>query len=252
MMPGHNPVLYVEELRRLPLIARRPGAPGTVFVYRSAGGRLSAPRGGYTAGELWWRGPYLVYEVDVRPSPVEFELEVATGPAGVLAVAGSGTMRVVDPVAVVRHRVTDAPSVCADGLREELHRRLGHAPDAGPDRLRQVFPGAVTLPCGVELTDLRLHWVATAAEAGERQLLHQLLETGGSEPADLAGDADAFAAAVRLDRDMAEAAARALDPAAGIPAEERAAALRAVVTRFGEIVEVLGERTSDGRSGQHG
>jgi hypothetical protein len=155
MISGYNPVLYVEELRRLPLLARRTGAPGTVFVYRSASGQLSAPRGGYTAGELWWRGPYVVYEVDVRPLPILLEVEVAAEPTGIIAVEASGTMRVVDPVAVVHHRVTDASAVCADALGDELQRRLGRASgDAAAAAVRQVFPDRLTLSCGVEVTGL--------------------------------------------------------------------------------------------------
>ncbi|MET7421173.1 hypothetical protein [Dactylosporangium sp. NPDC005555] len=254
MIPGHNPVLYVEELRRLPLLARRAGAPGSVFVYRSAGGRLSAPKGGYTAGELWWRGPYVVYEVDVRPSPVLLDVEVPTGPARVVAVRASGTMRVVDPVALVHHRVTDPRAACAGALGDELGRRLGRTSgEAVVARLHGVWPGRLTLACGVELTDLQVSYVSTVIDAAQRQLLHQLLETGALDrpPAD-EDTAALAAAAVRRDRDLLDAAVSALDPAAGIAAEDRAAALHAAVTRFGRIVDVLGAQLSPDDSGPPG
>jgi hypothetical protein len=163
MMPGHNPVLYVEELRRLPLLARRTGAPGAVFVYRSASGQLSAPRGGYTAGELWWRGPYLVYEIDVRPHRLVLQVEVAGGSADARFVEVRGTARVVDPVAVVHHRVTDTAAACADAVSDALH---GGGPAPDPERVR--LPDRLTLHCGVEMTDLRAVRTSTAAEAARQ------------------------------------------------------------------------------------
>src|SRR5690242_15146975 len=72
-----NLLRYIEELTRMPLRRRRRPAPGTVEVYLSRHGRLYCPPGGLTSGELWWRAPCRVYEVDVASHPLALTVELA-------------------------------------------------------------------------------------------------------------------------------------------------------------------------------
>jgi hypothetical protein len=119
--PLDGPIRYIEEFRRLPLRRRREALPGCVLVYRGIGGRLSCPPGGLTAGELWWSGPRLVYDVDIDRHKFEYRLELpgdGTGAGWMVTV--SGHWRVLDPVQVVAHRVFEVDAVLRPRLREVL------------------------------------------------------------------------------------------------------------------------------------
>jgi hypothetical protein len=108
--PG--PLLFVEEVRRFPPWHREQTRPGLALVYESASGQLSAPVGGYTAGELWWRHPRRVYGVDLTRQ----HLQVTATGAGGERVRITGVARVHDPVAVVAARSVDGWRDCRDHL----------------------------------------------------------------------------------------------------------------------------------------
>lgn len=81
-------------------------------MYLSRGGRLYAPRGALTAGELWWRAPVRVYEVDVVAHSFGLSVEVSNAPGDRrAAVEVTAAWQVVDPVAVVRDRVSDVSAL---------------------------------------------------------------------------------------------------------------------------------------------
>lgn len=129
-----NPILHIEELGRFPATSSRAPAPGTALVFRSRGGRLRVPAGGYTAGELFWFGPRLAYQVDLSTHP--FVLTFADGDDVVEVV---GEWQVVDPRAVVAHRVSDLEPLVVAAVRQRL----------------VVLGAEMRLPCGVRLSGLR-------------------------------------------------------------------------------------------------
>jgi hypothetical protein len=114
--PG--PLLFVEEVRRFPPWHRQQTRPGLALVYESAAGQLSAPVGGYTAGELWWRHPRRVYGVDLTRQ----RLQVTATRAGGERVRITGVARVHDPVAVVAARSVDGWRDCRDHLTSLAER----------------------------------------------------------------------------------------------------------------------------------
>src|SRR2546421_380523 len=79
---GTNPILYIEDLYRMPLRRRRIPAAGAVQVYLSRNGRLHCPAGGLTLGELWWLAPRRVYEGGggVHPLELSYDLSGASMP----------------------------------------------------------------------------------------------------------------------------------------------------------------------------
>jgi len=126
-----NPILHIEELGRFPATSSRVPAPGTALVFRSRGGRLRVPAGGYTAGELFWLGPRLVYQVDTSVHPFVLSFAAADELVEVF-----GEWQVDDPRAVVAHRVSDLERVVVDAVRHRV----------GVD---------LRLPCGVRLSGVR-------------------------------------------------------------------------------------------------
>ncbi|MDG4821533.1 hypothetical protein O7635_06640 [Asanoa sp. WMMD1127] len=194
MEGAENPILYVEECRRLPLRPRRPAVPGTVLVYRSRSGRLSAPPNGYTAGELWWRGPRVRYEVDVTSHPLRLTCPV-DNPHGVRAsVEVHGAWRVIDPRAVVANRITDAPRRCRQ--RVELAIAAAFADSRSPAELESAvrgrLPARLTLAEGLAAEQLRAR---VFAGGPRRQLIRELFtadpDDGGVDPlVELRNDAE--------------------------------------------------------------
>lgn len=137
-LPG--PIVLIEDLPRL-LPARGPvPSPGLVLVYESANGRLSAPDGGYTAGEVCWRRPRRVYAVDVTRHRLALRLRRDGGDVEVRAEWWAR-----DPVAVVASRCADGATECYDFLADHLARH----PDTGRGTLDAGRGLAVA---GVELS----------------------------------------------------------------------------------------------------
>jgi hypothetical protein len=142
MSQNENPILYVEELQRFPLRRRREPVPGSVMVYRSRNGVLSAPKGGFTAAELLWYSPQVAYEIDVSRHAVTVAGELGDEYADI-----SVSWVVFDPVAVVRARLTDPD----DLIREAVQSRLQSAPGTPRD-----LPLRFTVPEGIQIT---IHYV---------------------------------------------------------------------------------------------
>jgi hypothetical protein len=112
-----SPILYIEELTRLPLRPPRALVPGCAHVYLGRGGRLYCPAGGLTTGELWWLGPRLVYGVDVTRHPVELTVEVSSETGrNPVDVELTASWQVVDPVRVVAGRLFDVLAVARPHL----------------------------------------------------------------------------------------------------------------------------------------
>ncbi|MEV0842045.1 hypothetical protein AB0I55_21095 [Actinocatenispora sera] len=129
-MDTPGPLVFVEEVRRFPPWHRQQARPGLALVYESASGQLSAPVGGYTAGELWWRHPRRVYGVDLTRQ----RLQVTAAGAGGERVRITGVARVHDPVAVVAARSVDGWRDCRDhltGLAERPPDERGATWDSG-------------------------------------------------------------------------------------------------------------------------
>jgi hypothetical protein len=107
-----NPILSIEEFRRFPLRPRRRARLGAVHVYRSAGGDLYCPPGGLTTGELWYRAPREVYEVDVLEHPFELSCELSTRPGDAhIHVNVAGRWYVTSPEKIVAGRIFDVSSI---------------------------------------------------------------------------------------------------------------------------------------------
>ena len=155
---GTNPILYIEDLYRMPLRRRRIPAAGAVQVYLSRNGRLHCPAGGLTLGELWWLAPRRVYEVDGGVHPLELSYDLS-GASMHMAVDLTATWRVTDPVAVVRNRVFDVAGIARPRLLQQLEDAV-----AGPDwhsvpELRDelehaIFPD-VDLPEGIQISEIQ-------------------------------------------------------------------------------------------------
>lgn len=183
-----NPILSIEELRRFPPPRSRAPAPGTTLVFRARSGRLHAPKGGYTAGELFFLGPRTGYQIDTAPHgfAAAFELgRVADGPVLVAEVAG--TWRVADPVAVVAHRVSDLEYACTT----ELVRRIEAAapgdlrsPDGVRDALRAAWPAQIEVAGGVRLEDLHVDVRRDDVLTGEKMIQLLVADEDDGDPAD--------------------------------------------------------------------
>ncbi|MEU4215455.1 hypothetical protein [Actinoplanes sp. NPDC026623] len=216
-----NPIVRIEELRRFPLRTARIPPAGTTFVFRSRGGRLSCPAGGYTAGELFWRGPLVLFQVDLAPHPFAISWELAADwPGGSLVAEAVGQWVARDPVTVVAERVSDAPSLCRSAVR----RAAGDIPTgtAEPDRLGRVLGGRLPPVLdvdGLRLQDLRLS-VRVEPKSDVAGLMRALFAT------DDAGPLEAW----RLDRELARSA---------LAAAGSDAVVRDALTRFAELNERL-------------
>jgi len=244
---SENPILYVEDHRRLPLRPRRAAVPGAVHVYRSRSGRLSAPPGGYTAGELWWRGPRVEYEIDMARHPVALVLPV-DNPQGVRAsVEITGFWSVHDPCAIVAHRVTDATRLFWVAVQERVGAAFTGCADLAElvAEVRRAIPREMRLPEG-----LRIEEIGTRVLAGtvDERLLRELLAdddamAGGGEP-DLE-------VAWRQYRELANAGLQAISTRADMPVEERESLISFALQRFSGLVARLGDHLSSrhGRGG---
>lgn len=249
-----NPILYVEELRRYPLRVRKPPVPGTCTVFRSRRGRLSAPPGGLTSGELWWRGPRVAYEVDLTEHPLHGQWSVDDGaPGGPCTVVLSGMWSVHSPIDVVAGRLTDAPSAATARLRIAADRAAAAVPPGDPDELNRVLrrslPSTVDLSNGLRVSSLQLR--ARRRRPRDQvtltpvETLRHLLIGSDSD------DEDDLATLVRRVGDLARAADSVLRDGAGVPADERDAVLAEATQWLAQLAERFGELLAavTGRSG---
>ena len=252
MADSDNPILYIEELRRLPLRRRRGTVPGVALVFRSRNGRLSAPPRGYTPGELWWRGPRLGYEVDITRHQLEMSWEALHGPdrTCVLIEVG-GVWFVADAAQVVAHRVSDAAAVARHALRERVERLLAGL-DSQPlpgveSTLRHGLAGGVDLPEGLSVRDI---WVRVTASAerlasGTDALLAHLF----AEPTEADADVE-VTETWRRDYELARAAREAVSAGEQTPDEERELLMADALERFAELTKRLGEMLPTKHTGQ--
>ncbi|BFU46310.1 hypothetical protein [Krasilnikovia sp. MM14-A1004] len=240
----HNPILYIEELRRFPLAGCRVPAPGTAMVFRGRSGRLHAPPGGYTAGEMVFLGPRTGYRIDVSPHAFTavFEVEEA------VFVEVGGRWRVTDPVAVVAHRVSDLEYACTAELRRRIAAAASTVDTTAVDsaavvrgRLRAAWADGVRVPGGVRLADLRVD--ATLARLRDRMARLLVADDEEPDPADPGGaDPGQLLQELRgLARDGL--AAHGTDG----PAGRALVRFHELVTRMGDILPGTGEQTHDDR-----
>lgn len=234
-----NPILRIEELRRFPLRTARIPPTGTTFVFRSRSGRLTCPVGGYTAGELLWRGPLVLFQIDLAPHPFTISWDlVPDWPGGSLVAEVCGRWIVRDPVTVVAQRVSNAPSTC----RAALRRAAGDLPPgtAEPDRLARVLSGR--LPPVLDVDGLKLQDLLLAVRikpaTDATGVVRALLST--DEP-DEAGAAD-LAEAWRVDQELVRSALATLD------GDESDSVVREALHRLAE----LNERLSNFLPGEEG
>jgi hypothetical protein len=233
-----NPILQIEELRRFPLRGARVPAGGTALVFRSPAGRLSSPHGGYTAGEMLWRGPYVVYRVDLAPHPVFLEWDLA-GSSGRerLTVTVTAHWTVVDPVRVVAQRVSDVPVVCLTALQAAL------ADVPRPSRsdlsllqfaLRSRLRDSVDLPEGIRLDRIRLNLRRRPAQDAAG-LVKELLAIE-DEAADASDET--LRESWRSDQELARSGLAALDDGPWSEADgARIRTARLALERFSELTE---------------
>ncbi|WP_433066042.1 hypothetical protein [Dactylosporangium sp. CS-033363] len=244
-----NPILYVEEIRRFPLLPRRALTPGTVAVYRKNNGRLVTFPGALTAGEMFFRGVRVVYEVDVTEHPFEAEIRVACGTETV-SVHVVATWTVVDPVPVVERRLTYVPQTCLAELRVLLTLLAGAVGATGLDGFRIAvaagLPTSVPVADGVLLRRVSARVRALPAlqrvSAGALETLAELLLQDEDGTPSVAAIGDAWQEV----HDIAEAGRRALagtDP--GQPDDERDQAVALAVDRFSALTGTL-RRQFDG------
>lgn len=232
-----NPILYIEELRRLPLARSRVPGPGTTLVFRARNGRLRAPAGGYTAGEMFFLGPLTSYQIDTSPHPFTAAFEV--GPSLLVGVAGYWT--ITDPIAVVAHRVSDLEHACTTELRDRIAAALPsdvESPETARERLRAVWPKGVYVPGGVRLEGLRIDAARTDALTGERLIHFLLADDEESDPDDLGGaDPGQLVQELRsLARD-------------GLAEHGSNGAVGRALVRFYELVSRIGDVLPDERAG---
>jgi hypothetical protein len=126
-------------------------------VYQHRNGRLTAPAGGYTAGEAWWLGRLVAHEVDVTPHEFAFACDLS-GVSGAEQsyVEGTATWRVADPVALVAHRVTDAPLLCRRHLAERTSAAVGTGAGRPLARVVEALARPLDLPGGLRVEGVRL------------------------------------------------------------------------------------------------
>lgn len=187
---GDDPILYIEELTRLPFRRRLPPLPGTAMVYRMADGRIRVPEGGYTAGELLLLGPALAYEVDLARHA--FRFEAAVGERSAAVVTGSGYWQVTDPGKVVSHRVGDAGALCREFVLARLRRLAAERADdreqAGWHAAVGRLPDRSDLPEGITITELTAELepgAATVPEPGAGEGRHGREEPRADETGDM-------------------------------------------------------------------
>jgi hypothetical protein len=237
-----NPILQIEELRRFPLRGARVPAGGTALVFRSPAGRLSSPSGGYTAGEMLWRGPHVVYRVDLAAHPVFLEWDLA-GSSGRdrITVTVTAHWTVTDPVAVVAQRVSDVPVVCLTALQAAL----GDVPRPSRSELslvqfalRSRLRDSVDLPEGIRLDRIRLNLRRRPAQDASG-LVKELLAVE-DEAAD--ASAEALRESWLADQELARSGLAALDDGAWAEADgSRIRAAKQALERFAELTDRIFE-----------
>lgn len=248
MAQNDNPIIFIEDLQRLPLRPRRPALPGSVSVYRSRNGRLRMPNGGYTAGELLLRGPREVYEIDVARHTSQLTCDLTHAHSSTpISLEIDFAWQVTDPIAVVSSRLTDAYELCWTNLHAYLQKILDEmdastAADA-VSALRRAVPFHIDLPEGVRLT------VRRAAQSNEAATGWPMTLTGiaGGSSEILEVWLGYYELAHRARRALEEQAARRDEDAAdgiavtaGEPAGEFEDLMADVVDTFTDLVEHIG------------
>lgn len=225
-----NPILYIEELRRIPLNRSRAPATGTALVFRTRSGRLRAPAGGYTAGEMFLLGPRTGYRIDVTPHGFWASFEVGTA----FAVDVVGRWTVVDPIEVVANRISDPEYACTAALCDRMAAALpvrADDPEAVRERLTAALAGEVAVTGGVRLDELRVDVGVAEVLTGER-VLQILVAEEDVEP----GDPDGTESGQLL-QELTELARQGLDEhGAGGKAGRALVRFHELVTRMGEML----------------
>ncbi|MEU4424690.1 hypothetical protein AB0F81_29060 [Actinoplanes sp. NPDC024001] len=237
-----NPILYIEELQRLPLNRSRVPAPGTALVFRTRAGRLRVPAGGYTAGEMWLLGPRTGYRVDTAPHGFRASFEIGTA----LVADVEGCWLVTDPAAVVAHRISDLEYACTTELRDRIVAALEpKAETAGEvyERVTAALAGGVTVPGGIRLDDLRADVAAVDVLTGERVIQVLVGDDEEADPGDPGG-----ADPAQLVQELADLARQALaEHGAGGAAGRALIRFQELVTRMGDVLPPGDERSGDDR-----
>jgi len=195
-----NPIVHIEELRRLPIRRRRIPPSGTVQVYSGRGGALFCPPGGLTTGEQLWLGPRLVYDVDVTPHPLAFRTELSSADGRLVAdVDVRIRWQTVAPVVVVAARVFDAATVAVGQAEDWLRSAAGQRSWTTVAELEALL-GAGDEP-SADITGVRVDRVAVTVravgpvdivlEADPPLAADPVLAAGAVSEADVAWDAGA-------------------------------------------------------------
>jgi hypothetical protein len=238
-----NPILYIEELRRLPLNRSRAPAPGTAVVFRHRSGRLHSPPGGYTAGEMFFLGPRLGYRVDTAGHGFSMSFEVAA--AHVVSVQGRWT--VTDPVGAVVERISDPAYHCMIVLRDRIAGALSPWPAPLADlreRMASALAGDLTVPGGLRLDGLRAYVAPAETFTGDRVV--QVLAADDDEDVDPGDPGQAGSA--QLLQELADLAGRAVaEHGADGTAGQALARFQELVTRMGGML-TAGARSDEARS----
>lgn len=243
MSDAANPILYIEELRRFPLIPRRTTAPGTVAVYRTANGRLATFDGGLTAGELFYRGIRVAYEIDTTWHPFDAQFRIQCT-AETVSVQVTAEWSVHDPIAVVTNRLTDAAMRCDAQLSSMLLQLATASQAAGAEQLQVAaarLPRSVRLPDGITIRDITVHTRRLPAlhreSASVADLLGELLLEGDEVSAP---SAVALELAWRDEVALALAGQQAVRADADLPSSEREQIIEAVVEHYARLIGAIG------------
>jgi hypothetical protein len=230
-----NPILYIEELRRIPLNRSRIPPVGTALVFRTRSGRLCFPDGGYTAGEMFLLGPRTGYRVDVSAHGFRASFEVGAD----LAVDVHGQWTVVDPVEVVANRISDAEYACTTALRDRIAVALPSPVrdlDEVQDRLTTAFDGEVAVTGGIRLDRLRVV-VTVARLLTSEHMLQMLVADEDIDRGDpVRGDYS------RLLQELTELAQQGLDE------HGTEGTVRLALVRFHELVTRMGDMLPPGEA----
>ncbi|MEV4656284.1 hypothetical protein [Micromonospora sp. NPDC049301] len=154
-MVSTHPVLNREELSRLPFRRRPVAQPGTQLVFQNADGQLISPGHPYTAGDLWWRGPRVMYVVDITAHDESFIAQLpCDGDTLHFDAAVRYSWRVSEPATVVRENVTEPAARCqaylTDRLRSVTRRFAGLKSQAAEEEARaQLSSGSLVVGGGL-------------------------------------------------------------------------------------------------------
>jgi hypothetical protein len=237
-----NPILLIEELRRFPLRGARVPSGRTALVFRSSAGRLSSPPGGYTAGEMLWRGPRVVYQVDLAPHPVQLEWDLG-GASGRnrTTVVVTARWSVSDPVAIVAQRISDVRAICLSAIRDAL----GDVPAPSRSELpvvqfavRSRLRDTLELTEGIRIERINLHLRLRPAQDASG-LVRELLAID-----DDAGDAgdESLIDNWQADQELARSGLAALEEGGWTETDAaRIRAATAALERFADLTDRLSE-----------